>query len=75
MNQWNQNCYSKKKVRGLGRRLRTFSKYLNEQIDSLPVQNNKDPNYEGLSVKDYKPIDAEYEYENCDEIWFIGRLS
>ncbi|MBW0933581.1 DUF3916 domain-containing protein [Priestia megaterium] len=185
MNQWNHNCYSKKKVRGLGRRLRIFSKYLNEQIDSLPVQNNKDPNYkgytslhipfsmfythsknvpinvkryfvqkivnkiqylldirtetqkeyrifcsfnssdlddsvililftkkgmdsfyegffsteideapfirlhqtqnlenkwkinipEGLSVKGYKPIDAEYEYENRDEIWFIGRLS
>lgn len=39
----------KKKVRGLGRRLSTFSKYLNEQIDSLPVQNNKDPNYKGYT--------------------------
>jgi hypothetical protein len=49
MNQWTQNCYSKKKVRGLGRRYRAFSKYIDEQTDSLPMPNNIDPNYKGYS--------------------------
>ncbi|MFQ6391284.1 DUF3916 domain-containing protein [Priestia aryabhattai] len=49
MNQWTNNCYSKKKVRGLGRRYRTFSKYIDEQIDSLPTQNNTDPYYTGYT--------------------------
>ncbi|MCJ7983152.1 DUF3916 domain-containing protein [Priestia sp. OVL9] len=49
MNQWTQNCHSKKKVRGLGRRYRTFLKYIDEQIVSLPVRNNIDPNYKGYT--------------------------
>src|SRR5690349_11233807 len=53
MNQWTQNCYSKKKVRGLGRSYRIFSKYINEQIDFLPVRNNKDSLWRKPLVTNY----------------------
>ncbi len=49
MNQWTHNSYSKKKVRGLGRRYRAFSKYIDEQLDSLPTTDNIDPYYTGYT--------------------------
>ncbi|MFE7083786.1 DUF3916 domain-containing protein [Priestia megaterium] len=49
MNQWKHNSYSKKKVRGLGRRYRAFSKYIDEQLDSLPTPGNIDPYYTGYT--------------------------
>jgi hypothetical protein len=49
MKQWIIHNDSKKKVRGLRRRSRTFSKYITEQTESLPIAKNNDPSYLGYS--------------------------
>ncbi|MGG3468691.1 DUF3916 domain-containing protein [Neobacillus pocheonensis] len=50
MKRWVIENFSKKKVRGLKRRCRTFIKYLDEKTDSLPIPKNCDPNYQGYSA-------------------------
>ncbi|TDK61769.1 DUF3916 domain-containing protein [Bacillus salipaludis] len=49
MNQWvTYNC-SKKKVRGIKRKSRTFLNYITEQTDALPISKNSDPDYSGYT--------------------------
>lgn len=49
MKQWINDGFSKKKVRGLKRRCRTFSRYIDEQLDSFPIPKNPDPSYPGYA--------------------------
>ncbi|MFP5109528.1 DUF3916 domain-containing protein [Neobacillus sp. C211] len=50
MKQWFTHSHSKKKLRGLKRKCRTFSNYITEKTEYFPLPKNNDPSYPGYST-------------------------